>query len=59
MGVYEEIPSIDTALECALEWSEVYGRGKYYARPLSLGNARSAFTNLGVKISLPKMKVER
>lgn len=39
VGVYEEFPSIDTALE----WSEVYGGGKYYVKPLSLGKCKIGF----------------
>lgn len=36
VGVYEEFPSIDIALE----WFENYGGGKYYVKPLSLGKCK-------------------
>ncbi len=39
VGVYEEFPALDDALE----WLETYGGGKYFVKPLSLGKCKLGY----------------
>jgi hypothetical protein len=39
VGVYEEFPALDDALE----WLESYGGGKYFVKPLSLGKCKLGY----------------